>query len=450
MKKRSALRIVLAVIVLIAITAVSALVNLNPPENAAPAASDTDIAESQSDFTSADRSEPVSRTELSKAEPLPPDCVTVQMGGDVLLHDSVVKAAKTGDSSYGHISNYLSLFSDVFVSDLNIVNLEGPTDAKGKNNGVQGYPVFNMPYEILTALKDINVDVCVTANNHTCDMGFAGVKKTVSNVKKAGMTPVGSYETEDDSKKCCIIEINNIKIGIAAFTTYTEGSVKSDKTFCVNKCGKSESKMLEAVKPAIDDLKANGAEFIIVSLHWGNEYESAPTEIQQNVAAQLCMYGADVIMGSHSHCVQPIELLTVFRGGKESKALVIYSLGNLFANQTGLDIPKTQEGMVVSIKAVRGSDGIVRLEDAFYMPTYTYVSGSRGKNFMKLVAAGEYASATEKPSFFKSDSAWKKCKNAWKNVNKTAGSAIPCVSDPSAYPAGFFAFNEEISTSDLA
>ncbi len=390
----------------------------------------------------------ISPTEIVAVEPEIPDSVTIQMGGDVLLHDSVLKASKTGDSSYGHISNYFSLFKDVFVSDLNIVNLEGPVDANGKNYDVKGYPVFNMPYEILTSLKSINVDVCITANNHTCDMGFKGVEKTVKNVAKAGMDSVGSYATEEASNQCYITEINNIKVGIAAFTTYTEGSVKSEKSFCVNKCGKTESKILAAVKPAIDELKANGAEFIIVSLHWGTEYESAPTEAQQNVAAQLCVYGADVIMGSHSHCVQPIEVLTVERGGVQSKALVIYSLGNLFTNQTGLKKAKTQEGMVVSVKAVRGEDGYVRIEDAFYMPTYTYVRGSKGKNFMKIVAAGKYAQAEEMPSFFKDNSAWKKCKNAWSNVKKTVGTAIPAVSDPSEYPDGFFP-SEEVSDSDL-
>lgn len=400
------------------------------------------VIHSFSDISPTDSASDISITDLSAVEPPleseAPDCITIQMGGDVLLHDSVLKASKTGDSSYGYIPNYFSLFNDIFVSDLNIVNLEGPVDANGKNIDVKGYPVFNMPYEILTALKDINIDVCITANNHTCDMGFKGVESTVKNVKKAGMVPIGSYATEEDSTRCYVAEINNIRVGIAAFTTYTEGSVKSEKSFCVNKSGKSESQIVNAVKPAIDELRVNGAEFIIVALHWGTEYDSAPSEAQKNVAAQLCSYGADVIMGSHSHCVQPIEVLTVNRGGVESSALVIYSLGNLFTNQTGLNKAKTQEGMVVSLKAVRGEDGYVRIEDAFYMPTYTYVRGGKGKSFMKIVAAGEYATAEEMPSFFKDSSAWKKCKNAWSNVTSTVGSAIPAVYGSEHYPDGFF------------
>lgn len=442
-------KILIFILVLMLIFASVAMYACKPSINTDPGEvshSDGTLAEkSASDVSPADTV--VSDSE-PEPEPIPPDTVTIQMGGDVLLHDSVVKASKTGKTSYGHIPSYLSLFKDVFVADINIVNLEGPTDAKGKNTDVKGYPVFNMPYEILTSLKDINVDVCVTANNHTCDMGFTGVKNTVSNVKKAGMIPVGSYATEEDSKKCCIIEENGIKVGIAAFASYTEGSVKSDKKFCVDKCGKSEESILQAVKPAIDELKANGAEFIIVSLHWGEEYKDAPSGTQKKVAAELCAYGADVIMGSHSHCVQPIEVLTVDRGGVQTDALVIYSLGNLFTNQTGLKKAKTQEGMVVSVKATRGDDGIVRLDDAFYMPTYTYVRGSKGKNFMRLMAAGEYASAEERPSFFKDDSAWKKCKNAWTNVNKTVGSAIPSVTDPSAYPEGFFSL-PDVSNSDI-
>ncbi len=402
------------------------------PSSADASPSDTSVAD-------------ISSTE-PPLEPEAPDCITIQMGGDVLLHDSVLKAAKTGDSSYGYISDYFSLFNDIFVSDLNIVNLEGPVDANGKNRDVKGYPVFNMPYEILTVLKNINVDVCITANNHTCDMGFKGVESTVKNVKKAGMTPIGSYATEEASAQCYVTEINNIKVGIAAFTTYTEGSVKSEKSFCVNKTGKSETQIVNAVTPAIDELKENGAEFIIIALHWGTEYDSMPSEAQKNVAAQLCSYGADVIMGSHSHCVQPIEVLTVKRGDVESRALVIYSLGNLFTNQTGLNKAKTQEGMVVSLKAVRDEDGCVRIEDAFYMPTYTYVRGGKGKNFMKIVPAGEYATAEEMPSFFKDSSGWKKCKNAWSNVTSTVGSAIPAIYGAGSYPDGFF----PVSNSDVS
>ncbi len=453
MKGKSVIGKMLLSVLLIFIIAVSALYNLDMLElYKFPVLSGSDAIISDTDESVISQGDIVSETEPTEPEPepepLPPDCVTIQMGGDVLLHDRVNKAAKTGKNTYDY-SSYFSLFDDVFVSDLNIINLEGPTDAYGENNKISGFPIFNMPYEILPALKGINVDLCVTANNHTCDKGYTGVKNTLKNVKKAGMDSVGSYITKEDSEKCYITEINNIKVGVAAFASYTEGSVKKDKAFCVDKCGKKEKDVLASICPAVDKLKENGAEFIVVSIHWGVEYESAPTSAQKKIAKKLCEYGVDVIMGSHSHCVQPIEVLTVQRGGVESKALVIYSLGNLFTNMTAKNMARTQEGMVVSVKAVRGEDGCVRLDDAFYMPTFTYIGGTKGKNYMRIVPAGEYNSVESRPSFFKDASGWKKCKKAWTNTIKTVGKAIPSITDPSAYPEGFFTPSKELSSSDI-
>lgn len=367
-----------------------------------------------------------------------PDIVTIQMGGDILLHDSVRNASSNGDGTY-NLAPYFDLFGNVFVSDLNIVNLEGPTDAFGNNKLLSGFPAFNMPYEILPVLKNANVDLCITANNHTCDMNFKGVRNTLANIEKAGMDHTGSYATADDSQKCYIVERNNIKIGVAAFASYTERPAGSTHSFCVNVCGKKKSEVLPIVKASIDELRKNGAEFIIIALHWGNEYQDLPTDTQREIAKELCEYGADVIMGSHSHCVQPIEILTVDRGGVESNALVIYSLGNLFTNQSALNVPKTQDGMIVSVKAVRGEDGIVRLYDSFYMPTFTYVNGKRGDNFMRITASGEYAFSEQIPKFLKAESDFSKFKESYNRTTATVGNAIPVVNGPSSYPEGFFA-----------
>ncbi len=454
MHKKHLLRKTLVVLLTVVVLAVSVSYSLdffNIPQfitDKKPVVSNSEPDASLIPSSSADILSP---TELPEPEPEPvPDSLTIQMGGDVLIHDTVRKASATGKNTYDFTS-YFSLFENVLVSDLNIVNLEGPTDAYGNNKSVSGFPVFNMPYEILPALKGINVDLCVTANNHTCDKGYKGVKNTLLNVSKSDMDSVGSYIEKEDSKKCYIVEINNIKVGVAAFASYTEGSVSSSRSYCVDICGKKEKTMLAAIKPKIDALKENGAEFIIIAIHWGSEYADAPSATQKKVAKQLCEYGADVIMGSHSHCVQPIELLTVDRGGVESQALVIYSLGNLFTNQTALNKPKTQEGMIVSLKAVRGDDGYVRLSESFYMPTYTYIRGKKGKDYMRIVAAGEYASKDSLPSVFKDDAGWKKCKNAWKNVRKTVGDAIPSISGPAEYPEGFFTDKSDtLSKTDLS
>ena len=171
-----------------------------------------------------------------------------------------------------------------------------------------------------------------------------------------------------------------------------------------------------------------------------------PSADLRKAAAALCDAGVDILLGGHSHCVQPIEWLTVDRGGVESKALVVYSLGNFFANQTALDRPKTQYGMIVSVKAQRDEDGVVRVSDAFYLPTYCYVRGDKGDNFMRICYSGRFAYSEDikyedYSDVFKNENAMNTCKAAWKHVTSVVGDAIPAVYSPSEYPEGFFADN---------
>lgn len=447
MKFKPKTRMFLLFLALLAIFMVSALFNIK-------SVTKTSIAQKSSAEISAVQSNikhsfitAVSKTDIETF--LSPDSVTIQMGGDVLLHENVYEAIRSKNGTYEDLSYFFSLFSDVFVSDLNIINLEAPVNAYGNNKTLAGYPDFNMPNEILPTLKNINVDLCITANNHTVDRGFKGLCRSLENIRNAGLDSVGAYATQESADTPYIVELNNIRVGVAAFTIRTNGKVLSSAPYSVNICGTKYNIMCDSILPEVQKLKDNGAEFIIVAMHWGGEYKDMPSSTQKKLAKTLCEAGVDIIMGSHSHCVQPIEMLTVDRGGVPSKALVIYSLGNLFADQTGVGKAKTQEGMIVSAKAVRGEDGVVRLEESFYMPTYTYVKGGSGINYMRIIPAGEYAFASDMPSFFKNESDWKKCKNAWKNVNDAVGNTIPSITGPSSYPQGFFTATEEISDSDI-
>lgn len=384
---------------------------------------------------------PVSDTVVSPTEPpeeiIPPDSFTVQLGGDVLIHRTIYSQAQTSSNTYD-FTPYFSEFRDVLVADLNIVNLEAPVDVIGGNKYIESYPVFNMPYEILTALKGINVNLCTTATNHSIDKGYSGVVKTLENISSAGLEQVGMNATKEDASQLCIKEINGIKVGILSYTTYSNGSVSNDKKFCVNECGKGSDKIISNISPQVQRLRDEGAEFIMAAIHWGEEYATTQSSSQETAARALCEAGVDVIIGSHTHCVQPIEMITVERDGKEYRSLVIYSLGNFFINQVALNRPITQESMVVSVKAERDKEGIVRIKDAFYMPIFSYVNGSEGKDYIRLICSGEFASTAQRPGFFKNDEHWTLCKNAWDNVRKIAGDAIPCISDPSEYPEGFF------------
>lgn len=375
-------------------------------------------------------------TDVAKPQPEPEtrvDSATIMMGGDVLIHDTVINRARQEDGSYD-LSPYFSLFHDVFKADLNIVNLENPVDVNKDNSEIIGYPFFNAPREILDELVAIGVDLCVTANNHTFDQGRDGVLATLENVREAGLEGVGTNLSQEEADTPYIKEINGIKVGVIAYSTSGFKGI----TFEINDVKYTYDNVVEAVLADVEKLRSAGAEYIICSLHWGSEYVDEPKSVQERIAKAICEGGVDVLMGTHSHCVQPIELLEVERNGVKTNALVIYSLGNLFANQKGTNRPKTQQGMVVSIKIERGEDGIVRLADSFYMPTFCYVNTGKPEEFMRLVPAGECALAEEMPDYILFDFDWDAAKDAWKRVPQVVGDAIPHVASPEEYPEGFF------------
>lgn len=440
----------LAALVVIAVANI-AFLNIDRLLPAANNISFSDISETDLSSADASRSDTVTPADLTQPQPEIPDSATIQFTGDVLLHEGIYSAAKSG-SKY-NLTPYFSMFEDVFKADLCVANLETPINARGKNSKIQGFPVFNAPSELAETLAAIGINACVTANNHTVDMGYSGVKQTISELSSAGIRHIGTYTSKEEAAQPIIFELNGIKVGFAAFTDHNNGSVSDEREYCIKVTTRKKSTMLATVKPEIDKLKEAGAEFIIISMHWGEEYSDSPTATQTEVAELLCQYGADVIMGTHSHCVQPARWVTVDRDGKTSRALVMYSLGNFFADQSLLKThgTKAQQGVVFSLKIEREEDGTVVIDDCFYTPTFAYAKRSRGANYIRVMPAGKYALAEERHSFFKDDAAWKKCKNAYTRVQEMVGGGLTCIPSPDEYPVGFFAEDEDtLSGSDIA
>ncbi|MDR2610085.1 MAG: CapA family protein [Clostridiales Family XIII bacterium] len=338
---------------------------------------------------------------------------TISLCGDVLLHTTVFKQAKS-EGSYD-FNPYFSIIKEYIHGDMNIANMEGPVDALGGNQGISSYPAFNAPHEILDALKGAGFTTLLTANNHALDKGFNGLVKNRQNIRDAGLDAVGTFENQTEHDEPFIKSVNGIKIGIAAYTDSTNG-IPLPKPYCVDKIDLNSS-AVPGILADVERLREAGAEFVMVSLHWGAEYQDAPAPVQKDIAAGLAEGGVDVVIGNHAHCVQPIERI--------GDCLVIYSLGNFFVDQTPLNRAKTQESMIVNLRVARDAEGIIRLADASYMPTFMYrVTGKSGPDAFRLLPAGAYAEADERPGVFTHDADWNKCKNAWKRVPEIVGDAI--------------------------
>ena len=144
-----------------------------------------------------------------------------------------------------------------------------------------------------------------------------------------GISHMGTYASEEDSKEILVKDVNGIKIAMLAYTYGTNGiPIPSGKDFCVNLIDKAK------IKADLDKAKELDVDLISVNMHWGAEYRLKPTTEQQQLADFLFENGVDLILGSHPHVLQSMEKREVtMPDGSTKQGFVIYSLGNFVSGQ---------------------------------------------------------------------------------------------------------------------
>ena len=300
----------------------------------------------------------------------------IQFVGDILLHPRYtgsVEVARTGPDSF-NFHPFLEHIAPYINGDLAIANMETPVDVMGGNQDLSTFPFFNVPFEILPALVDTGFNHLISANNHSFDRHFYGLVATVENFERAGITHTGMNTDMADFNTPTIIDVNGIQVGIIAYTDSVNGLeafvTDVEREFAVRRFRSHTLDDVARIATDIEDIRAAGAEFVIVSLHWGAEYVDQPTEMQRLIAREITEVGADVIMGNHAHVVQPVEWHYRADG---TRAFIMYSLGNFLADQTRLNTPisRTQYGKVVNLEISRDLHGTVIIEAADVLPTLT-------------------------------------------------------------------------------
>ncbi|WLR43434.1 CapA family protein [Bacillus carboniphilus] len=288
--------------------------------------------------------------------------------GDVLLHSRVYNDAKQTDGSYDFNPMLEGVKSELNVNDITMANQESMMG--GVDIGLSTYPSFNSPYEIGEDLKGAGIDIVNMANNHTLDRGMTAVENATHYYKKLGITYVGAYQSENDANTLRVLSVKGIKIGFLSYTYGTNGiPIPDEHPYVVN--------MIDELK-IINDMKEmkSQSDVIIVNLHWGNEYQRYPTNQQKELANSLAKNGADVIVGHHSHVLQPIEWLDNGNGGQ---SLVVYSLGNFLSGQVG-DYKDIGGIFNVKInKKIEQAETITTIKEPSFIPTI--VTSSNRSNY---------------------------------------------------------------------
>lgn len=293
--------------------------------------------------------------------------------GDAMQHSAQLDAARTGKNTYDYSNYFKALPPCVAMADLAVVNLETPVS----NPPYSGYPCFNAPVDFAGALKDAGFDLFLTANNHTLDRGAAGLRKTIANLDTLGVKHLGTYACDSARTKALplIMTVNNIKVGFLNYTYGTNG-INPSQGVVVDYIDR------DRIKADVDSTRAAGAEAIAVCIHWGDEYVLLPNKSQKRTADFLEAIGVDMIIGSHPHVIQPMEL----RPNKyypEKNVFIVYSLGNFVSN---MKTPDTRGGALARVRLKRSEDNKIIVDGADYKLLFT-VPGNSPKNSFKVLEA---------------------------------------------------------------
>lgn len=278
--------------------------------------------------------------------------------GDMLIHSTVWKDAQK-NNGYDFTPMLERVKPYLENSDITFANQE--TVIGGTQLGLKSYPTFNSPYEVGDALKSVGVDIVSMANNHTLDSREVAIQNAIEHWNQIGMEYTGSYKDNMDAQKIRVIEKNGIKFSFLAFTYGTNGiPVPEGKDYLVNLIDKDKIKQDIQKAKEVSDV-------VVLSLHFGTEYQRLPNDVQKELAQFSVNEGANIILGTHPHVLQPSEWLTDNNG---NKAFVIYSLGNFLSAQDQL---YQQIGGILKLKVEKiteGENSKVSIKEPQFIPTY--------------------------------------------------------------------------------
>jgi poly-gamma-glutamate capsule biosynthesis protein CapA/YwtB (metallophosphatase superfamily) len=292
----------------------------------------------------------VSSTTSALAAPAVGTRISVEASGDFLTHSQVYDRARAN----GHGRRYdfkpmLRLIKPVIAgADLALCHLETPLWF----GAPAGYPTFRTPPALANAIKSAGFDVCSTASNHTLDIGQRGVNTTIKVLNRVGLQHTGSYRTKAASRHTTLLSAKGVRVAFLAYTALTNGQ-RIPHPWTLNMA--KASKIVRDARRA----RARGADAVIVNLHWGTEYQHAPSALQRSLASKLTRSKyITAVVGQHVHVVQPIRWMH----GKP----VVFGEGNLLSGQVK---PGTRDGLIAFVDLRAFSSG-VRAVRVRYLPTY--------------------------------------------------------------------------------
>jgi poly-gamma-glutamate synthesis protein (capsule biosynthesis protein) len=302
--------------------------------------------------------------------------------GDVMAHKEQLESARRAGGAWDFAPQFrrvkplFRLEGEGRGGVLVTGNLE--TVFAGEKRGFAGYPSFNTPDELADALTDLGVDVLTLANNHILDRGPSGVKRTVEVLDRAGILWTG-VAVEGGGGKILTSESAGLKV---AFVSYSYGSNRLPTSSDVYLNTLSDAAMARGLYRA----RLSSPDLVVACFHWGNEYQTAPTKRQRTQAALAAENGADLVIGTHPHVLQPVEVVASAEN-PAARRVTAYSLGNFVSYQR---TPPRERSVVLAVDVEKAAeDSKARVARVSVAPLWVSARLANGRRLIEVVYAGE-------------------------------------------------------------
>jgi len=312
--------------------------------------------------------------------------LTLLFAGDIMGHDGQIASAlndSTGTYSYDSVFKYICPV--ISAADVAIGNLEVTLGGAP----YKGYPAFSSPDALAVACLNAGFDILVTANNHSADRGTRGLLRTIRVLDSLGIQHTGTWVSSEarDSLLPLIINHDSIRLALLGFTYGTNGIVVPPPAMV---------SYIDTVRAATEIKQSvdYGADRTIIFIHWGTEYDTLPDLNQKMTAAALQRSGADIIIGSHPHVLQPMTAETDSCGIRNP---VVWSMGNFVSNQR---TRRRDGGAMIKLDLTRMGDTTL-ITDASYILTWVYTPVEEGKRRFYVLPCAAFEN---RPEFFESPS----------------------------------------------
>ena len=322
---------------------------------------------------------------------------TISFTGDLMVHrQQLADALLKGGGEYDFDYCFESISKYLRDSDYTIGNLE--TTFPGDPALYSDFPYFGAPDSFGAALKRAGFDMLTTSNNHCLDKGEDGLIHTLDVLDSLEIGHIGTYKTQEERDSVFLKSINGITFAFVSYTYGTNGlTVPDDKEYLVNVMNERDyhANLFADIRAA----KALDPDIVIVLPHMGDEYSVVPQPKYVELVTDMLEAGADIVLATHPHILQPIKFIEVNDENCEwRRCFVAYSLGNFISSQRKKN---SDAGTILNLTFEKIEGRKAYIKSASYIPTWVQFAGLSGGYDIKVLSVYDALTALENSDDYK-------------------------------------------------